>query len=326
MKNNKVNLWPVAAFILMVLIGGLNAIAIRYTVLELPPFWSAALRFAPAALFFFLLAVYLKLPFPRGKALSGLVLFGALNFGGSFALIYYGLTRIQPGMAQVLLALVPLFTLFFAIAHRQETFRWRALAGALLAAGGIALVFQEQLRLNVPFTNMLALILAAGCFAEASVIVKSYPKSHPVITNAVGMAVGSTILFLISILWGEKLTLPAQANTWMALGFLVLLGTIVIFVLYLYVLKQWSASASSYQFVLLPFVSLSVSAWMGNESLSPALAIGAGLVLTGVFFGAVSLSRKPRGRRMPVPAAGKMPLQASLLEDCRGIPEPCPGS
>ncbi|MCA1554697.1 MAG: hypothetical protein LC737_09995, partial [Chloroflexi bacterium] len=41
-----------AAFALIILLGGSNAVAVRFTVAELPPFWGAALRFAPAALIF----------------------------------------------------------------------------------------------------------------------------------------------------------------------------------------------------------------------------------------------------------------------------------
>src|SRR5512136_326636 len=100
--------WPHAAFLLIVLLGGFNAIGVRYTVLELPPFWGATLRFVPAAVILLLLVFFMKLPLPRGRALLGAILFGALNFGGSYALIYYGLRNVQPGMGQVILALVPL--------------------------------------------------------------------------------------------------------------------------------------------------------------------------------------------------------------------------
>jgi drug/metabolite transporter (DMT)-like permease len=234
----------------------------------------------------------MKLPLPRGRALLGAILFGALNFGGSYAFMYYGLEKVQPGMSMVILALVPLFTLIFAIAHRQETFRWRAMLGALVAVGGIALVFRQQLRTAVPFLSLLAVILGAVCIAEAGVIAKDFPRSHPITTNAIGMSVGAIILFLMSILWHENLVMPVRTATWIALIYLILFGTCAVFILILYILKRWPASTISYQFVLMPFVTLTASAWLTHETLNPILLVGAALVLMGVFIGVRSSPKR----------------------------------
>jgi len=285
MKKVFMDHWLLIAFIFSVLLGGFNAIGVRFTVLELPPYWGAALRFAPASMLLFLLAFYLKLPMPRGRALLGAIMFGALNFGGSYAFIYYGMEKVQPGMSMVILALVPLFTMTFAITHRQETFRWRAFIGTLLAIGGIALVFQEQVSTNVPFISLLSMILGAACIAEAGVIAKGFPKSHPITTSAIGMASGATILFLMSLIWHENLALPARTNTWIALIFLILVGSCAIFILFLYMLKRLPASTMSYQFVLFPFVTLTASAWITHETLNPILLAGGALVIIGVYFG-----------------------------------------
>lgn len=82
----------------------------------------------------------LRLAFPRGRALTGAVLFGLFNFGGSFALIYYGLVRVHAGLGQIILALVPLATLLLAVLWRQERVRAAAVVGTLLALAGVALI------------------------------------------------------------------------------------------------------------------------------------------------------------------------------------------
>jgi len=58
----------------------------------------------------------LRLPLPRGRALTGALLYGTLNFGAAFALAYYALVRLHAGLGQTLLALVPLATLLLAVA------------------------------------------------------------------------------------------------------------------------------------------------------------------------------------------------------------------
>ena len=257
-----------------------------------PPFWGAALRFGPAGLILFVLVFFLKLPFPKGRSLLGAILFGVFNFGASYAFLYLGLEKVKPGMTQVILALVPLFTLIFAILHRQETFRWNAMLGAVLALGGVAVVFREQLQENVPIFSLLAVLLGSVFIAESSVIAKSFPRNHPITTNAIGMVTGAIILYCMSLIWKEPQVLPVKTTTWIALIFLILIGSCAVFILFLYILKHWPASRLSYQFVLLPFVTVTASAWLTHEKLSPVLLVGAALVLLGVFIGAIFSPRK----------------------------------
>jgi drug/metabolite transporter (DMT)-like permease len=304
-KTSEIENLPLIAFILSIFLIGLNAIGVRYTVLELSPFWGATLRFAPASLLLFFLVFLLKLPLPQGRGLLGSMIYGALNFGGSYAFIYYGLGKVQPGMAQVILALVPLFTLIFAILHHQESFHWRAILGTMLAVGGVALVFSEQLQANVPIVSLLALVFGAICISESSVIAKGFPKNHPITTNAIGMSIGAIILFVMSLIWREPQVLPVKPKTWIALTYLILLGSCIAFILFLYVLKYWNASTLSYQFVLMPFVTLSASAWLVGEKLNSILLIGAVLVLLGVYLGVLYKPRKIAEKPLPMISAGE---------------------
>jgi hypothetical protein len=56
---------------------------------------------------------------------------------------------------------------------------------------------------------------------------------------------------------------------------------VVVFVLYLVVLRYWAASRAAYAFVLIPFVTVVLSAWLDNEPLGPGLLLGGLLVLAG---------------------------------------------
>ena len=291
-----------SAFAVSILLGGGNAVAVSFSNRELAPFWGATLRFAAAAWVFLLLAFALRRPLPRGRALTGAVVYGVLGFALSYALAYYALTRIPPGLAQTLLALVPLFAVLLAAAHGQERLTTRAILGALLALAGIAIVFRGQLALEVAVAPLLAIVLGAACIAETAVAVKAFPKADPVATNAVAMGVGAALLLALSLVAREPWTVPGLRATWSALAWLVLVGSVVVFWLYLFVLGRWTASATSYQFVLLPFVTLAISAWLTGERLTTSVAVGGALVLAGVWIGALS-------KRTAAPRAG--PARAS---------------
>jgi drug/metabolite transporter (DMT)-like permease len=276
------------AFGTLVLFVGANAVAIRYSNRELAPMWGAGFRFTLAAAIFWVIVAARRLPVPRGSALRGAVLYGLLGFAAFFAFLYWGLVRASAGLGQIVLALVPLLTMVFAVAHGLERFRARAVAGGVIALAGIAIVFGGEARTDVPLTSMLSLVAGAASFAEAGIVVKRMPSTDPFATNAVASSVGAAVLLALSVALGEPRAIPAQVATWVALAYLVILGTVTVFLLFLFLVKRWRASSVSYQFVLAPFVGVALAAALAGEAVTPVFVVGAALVLAGVYVGALA--------------------------------------
>ncbi len=283
-----------AAFITGAVLAGGNAVGIRLTNRELAPLWGAGLRFSLAAALLLAVTAVMRLPLPRGRAMAGALLYGVFNFGGAFALAYYGLVRVHAGLGQTLLALVPLATLLLAVSQRQERLRVAAIAGTLLALLGILVMSRAPLRTSVPSLSLCAIVGSALCFAQAAVLVRRFPRIHPVTMNAVGMATGAALLVIGSVLADESIMLPSRVATWAALAYLVLVGSVVVFVLYLVVLRIWSASRAAYVFVVIPFVTVALSVWLDDEPVGIGLVLGGLLVLAGVYIGALRPARVPR--------------------------------
>lgn len=295
------------AFLAIVGLGGLNGISIRFSNEELAPFWGGTLRFVLAAGILFGIVLLRRIPLPRGRALVGSVLYGGLGFGVTFGLVYWGLVETPAGMGQVIIALSPLLTLLLAVAHRLERFRLQGAVGSIIAVVGVAVVFGERLGANsVSVFPMLAILAAAFAIAESSVLVKQFPRGHPVAHNAVAMAIGGLILLALSFVTGEPMAAPQQLSTLLALGYLVLIGSVVVFVLFLYVIERWTASSTSYGLLLMPLVTVAASAVLLGEAVTIGLVVGGALVLAGVYVGAFapSFARPLPGlfRRPPVPA------------------------
>ena len=282
-----------AAFVLFILFGGAASVAIRITYAELAPFYSAAVRFALAGIIFWILLFVRKIPFPKGQALLGAVLFGTLSVGLAFSLIAWGLVEIPASTYQVLMAMVPLLTIFLAYIHGIERIRWQGILGSLLAIGGIAVVVGGASGGGLSVIHVLAIITAAICIAEAGVIAKKFPRSHPIATNAIAMTIGALILGTISLITDEPWVLPTQTSTWLALGYLIVFVTFIVFLLYLYVLGRWTASATSYGFVIIPLVTVVVASTIAGEQITMSFIAGGGLVLAGVLVGALLPSKPP---------------------------------
>lgn len=286
------------AFLTLVAIAGGNAVAIRYTsceTCELDPFWGAGTRFLFASLIFVGISRALRASMPRGRALLGAILYGALQFGAGFGLIYWGFVRAPAGLGQVLLACVPLLTFALTLIHRQEQFHKDGLVGAALAVGGIGVVFGSGVDAGVPLSSMLALVAGAVCWAEALIVVKAFPPVPPVAMNAIGMGAGSVILLLLTVIFDEAYVVPETGSTWSAMAYLVIAGSVGVFWLFVFVLHGWTASAASYQLVLIPLVTVVLSAWLQDERITWTFAVGSILVLIGVYFGAIRRSAVQRG-------------------------------
>ncbi len=274
----------------MIFIGGSNFVAVRFSNAELPPFWGATIRFVPAAALFVVAMAVWRVPIPRGVALVGAVLYGAINFGLGYATAYFGLQQVNAGTASVILATLPLFTVVLAVVHGLERFRPRPLVGALIALVGVAIIFASELRADVAPIYLGAIVLNAAAAAEGAVIVKRFPRTHPVATNAVGMLVGAAILFGLSLLLGEAHPFPQRMDTQIAVLYLATVGSVGLFGLILFVIGRWRVSAASYALVVAPLVAVSLGALLRGEPIGFAFVIGAAIVAAGVYVGALAPS------------------------------------
>jgi drug/metabolite transporter (DMT)-like permease len=297
----------IGAFALAVVFGGANFVGVRFSNGELDPFWGAGLRFSLAALTFVVIAFALRLPWPRGKLLALTAAYGLLSFGLFYALMYWALQRVTAGMATVVMAMVPLVTVLLTWGQRLEPLRRSALVGAAVAMAGIVWMTLGEGSVDLPLTGLLAMLAAAVTVGESVILGKKVSANHPAMTNAVAMVVGAGSLLALSAVAGERWLLPSQPEVVWSLVYLVTLGSVGLFVLMLLVVRRWTASATSYAFVLFPVVTMLLEAWLADEPLTLRGVTGALIVMAGVWFGALAPSAR---HSASPPAAAPAPAEA----------------
>ena len=186
----------------------------------------------------------------------------------------------------VVAASAPLFTLLFAAVARLERLTWQGMLGAVIAFGGIAyILLSEWAGTQIQNNYMLAGVGAVIVVSLAAVIFKLLPRVNPHSMNGVAMLTGALFLLGLSYATGEKAGFPVGVNTWIALLYLVLFGSVAVFALFLFILNRWTASAVSYQAVLSPVVTILLSVWLLAEPVTNRLILGSALVLAGVYLG-----------------------------------------
>lgn len=288
-----------AAFVAAVVIGGGNFVAVRFSNRELPPFWGAGLRFMLAALVFVAFALLVRLVWPRGRSLRLIVIYGLLSFAISYAFMYWALLRVSASMAAVVLAAIPLVTALLAAAQKLERLNARTLIGAVVVLAGIVWKATGEVGAVVSVTGVLAMAAASVTIGQSMIISKKVSHHHPAMVNAVGMSSAFPLLLLISLIAGESWVLPQSAEVIWAVAYLVLLGSVGMFVLFLLVIRRWTASATAYAACLFPVVTMLLESWLEGVPLTARGVSGALLVMVGVWFG-VFLRPRPA---MPSAAA-----------------------
>jgi drug/metabolite transporter (DMT)-like permease len=289
------------AFLGVVVVGGANFVAVKWTVEELDPLYGAMTRFGLACLVFFAILAAKRIPLPRGRALVGAALYGALGFGAAYALLYVALVELSVGVASVLMATVPVLTLVLAALQRLERFTLRGLVGGALAVGGIAVLSVHSLGGDVPLLYLLAALVAPLVVAQSTIVAKRFPRTDPVAANAVGMLAGTAALAIASVAAGESWVIPRAGATWLAAAWLVLAGSVGMFWLFLVVVRRWAASAATYALPLMPVVAVAVAAVLRGDPIGAEEVVGGLLVIAGVYVGVLRRVRQ-KSPEVSVPA------------------------
>lgn len=272
---------PWAAFAGCSLIWGSTFFAIGVGDESLPPLWAASLRLALAAVLLALIVRLRRAAWPRGAGLRAALIYGVLNFGINFSLLYWGETRFPSGLASVMYATNPLTTALMARAVGLERLGPAKIVGALVALIGVALVSGAGTG-HTSVLGALAVFGAASIAAASTLPIKRAPRQDPFAVNAVASMVGLPVCLLGSALLHEPHPLPHSAVAWATVLYLTCAGSLTAFVLMTWLLRHWEASRVAYIGVVVPVVALALGALVRHERIDVAQALGAGVVLAGV--------------------------------------------
>ncbi|MEO5704831.1 MAG: EamA family transporter [Candidatus Limnocylindrales bacterium] len=111
------------------------------------------------------------------------------------------------------------------------------------------------------------------------------------------MLVAVPVFVALSIVAGEPVALPQLSQTWIALGYLIVFGSVLVFGLTMYTLRTLPASVVGYQTLLFPLVGVTVAAVLTGERFSGSFFVGGVVMLLGVYVGVLWRRKTVAGRR-----------------------------
>jgi drug/metabolite transporter (DMT)-like permease len=273
--------------ILLSMIWGGGFVLAKVAVAELPPFSIVLGRVAIAAAVLHLLVLASGQRMPGDLRLwRDFLIMGLLNNAIPFSLIFWGQKEIGSGLAAILNAATPLFTVLVANALTADEKATPAkLGGVALGIVGVALMIGLDFAagLGTHLLSELAVIGATISYAFAGVFGRRF-RGRPPLVVAAGQLTGSSILILpMALIVDRTWTLPLPSGgTWAALIGLALVSTALAYVIFFRILARAGATNLLLVTFLIPVSALLLGIVFLGESLSPHHLMGMALIGLGL--------------------------------------------
>ncbi len=263
--------WPL--LLALTLLWGGSFFFTGVAVTELPPFSLVLARVGLAALILQGALVVLDRR-PPWRHWRAFLVMGLLNNALPFSLIVWGQTTIASGLATILNATTPLFTVLLAHAvTADEKLSGPRLLGCALGLAGVALMLGPDVgELGGNLWPQLAVLAAALSYACAGVWGRRFAAlGLAPVETATGQVTASTLLLLPLVLLADRpwTLAPPGAETWAAIAGLALLSTALGYVVYFRLL----ASAGATNLLLVTLLMPPLAVWLGFVFLGESLGI-----------------------------------------------------
>lgn len=274
-----------AAYLAVVLIWSTTPLAVKWSG-EGPGFLLGALgRMALAALLCLALVAVLRMELPWHRRARQTYLSGALGAFGAMLCVYWAAQYVPSGLIAVLFGLSPLVTTLLARPLLGErAFTPARLAGLALGLAGLFVIFGAGLKLGPHAAAGLAGLCAAVMLHSLSlVLVKRYGAELPSFTVTSGALVVVTPLFFATWLALDGHAPPQLPPRALAsIVYLGIIGSVVGFTLFFYVVKKVPAHTSALITLITPIIALLLGTAINHEHVGPRIWAGTALVLGGL--------------------------------------------
>jgi drug/metabolite transporter (DMT)-like permease len=284
--RRRIDIRLILAFFAIYVLWGGTFLAIRIAVLQIPPFFTAGVRFFIAGI---LLYGFMRLrgqPRPSSAEWRGLAIMGLLMFVVTYGALFWAEQYVPSGITSVLEATLPLITIALEVfVFRHQPLRWSMLLAVLMGFGGVALLLLENTRQTFGLLPCGAILAGATSWSLGAVLTRSMPlpKSRPLTAGAAMMLGGGTLLAL-SALTGELHPLPhiPWRAAW-ALLYLIVCGSLLAFTAFVWLLGRMPATRVASHAYVNPLVAVALGYFVAGEVITPRTLVASALVVASVF-------------------------------------------
>lgn len=290
-KRNDILL--IVAFAAIYILWGSTYLAIKYVIETLPPFISTGARFLLAGATLFIVGRFSKdyeKPTPAQWRASAVV--GVLLFLGGTGGVVIAEHHITSGLAALLVATEPLWIVLLSwLWLKGARPDWKVALGLLIGFVGVYFLIDGNSAGHAASGNnhlfgMVLVIAAALCWATGSIYgVRAPTSKSPVLASGMQMVAGGSALLLVGTLTGEwagfEIT-GVSINSWLALAYLLVFGSLIAFTAYSWLLKNARPAAVATYAYVNPVIAVILGWAIAGESFTGRMLFGAGVIVGSV--------------------------------------------
>jgi O-acetylserine/cysteine efflux transporter len=283
MQNNSLSPKHLVLALMVVVVWGLNFIAVFYGLKGFPPFLLCAFRFGLAAIpwVFFL---------PKPEApIKFVIAYGLFNFALQFGLLFSGIhLGLSPGLASLVLQVQVFFSIGLAFLFFRDRPSPLKIVGSLISFIGIAIV-ALKVGGGATFIGLILTLLAALSWATGTIFTKKVDSKSSLALVVWGNLVAFPFMMILSLwLEGPALIWSAFQNiSWITVGaiiYIVYVSTHIGYSTWGFLLNTYSTSVVVPFTLLIPVVGFISSAFLLGEDLAAWKFLASFFIMAGLIF------------------------------------------
>lgn len=294
------------AFLSLCAIWGTTWLAIRIVVRDIPPLFAASARFLIAAVFLALLGVAQKASLPRTpREWRATLVLSISMMALPYGLIFWAEQSVASSVTAVLYSASPLAVALMTPAMTGRAVPRSAVYSLLVGVGGIAILFQVDLRGSLgSLLGGIGVLIGVLSSSWSTIYAKKETSAvSPVVSTALQLFVGGVILAALSFAVERGQPMHWTPVSTIALLFLAIFGSAIAFVLYYWLLRHMDAYKAITINLVVPFVAIIEGAFILHEMITALMMLSAFIVLGSVWFTLKAQSDESQQLRLsqPVP-------------------------
>ncbi len=271
----------IAALFCTYFIWGSTYLAIKFGIESFPPFLMGGIRFTVAGILLYVVKRFLGEPNPTRYQWLGATIVGILLPAMGNGTVCYVQQTVSSGVAALAIATVPIWMAIFS-SFWGHKIRGREWLGVAIGFVGIAMLnFGGSL--HGQLSSAFLLVFAASTWSFGSVWGKYLSMPAGLMAPACQMLTGGIALLIFSTLQGEQYPGAISLKSWVAMLFLIVLGSLVAYSAYQYLLKTVRPLVASSNTFVNPIVAFAVGIWLANEYVTTIEYAALAVILVGVF-------------------------------------------
>jgi len=267
---------------------GTTWIASRQGVLHMPPLQLAGMRQFLGGLCYVIFFSVRGEGWPSRKQWQTIIILGILNFLLANGLTTWGVKHISAGLGSIIGATFPLWIVVVNLFSAGSKLPVKAILGFIIGFTGVCIIFYEHLHdfRNAGFRfGIILSFIGTTSWAFGTIYTKKKAESfNPYFSLGLQMCISGLGLLTISEFTGNSISftdIPWQS--WLAISYLVIFGSVISFIAYLYALQNLTTEQTSIYAYINPVVAVLLGWLVFDERLTVFIAVGGLITLAGVY-------------------------------------------